>query len=413
MKPSRCIAAGRKVFFSVAGSVPVIATLALPPAAYSADYYAKRSNWDTRTGGMLHISGFVFRDLNRNGVYDLGDRPMAAVAVLCTGHGRIVTTRTNSGGFANFNMSALNTDADIVKPGDYSFKTIVPDGWLLTTGNAEQQSTFQAVPGTPADMVSSTPQKPVGLAQKLVIRGRIAKRYAPPDAPETTSAANSAIRVRAISANGGEQDALVEPTGSFSFGVTPGRWKIVASESNGAASEREVDVSTAPVQLAALVPGGRMRNDAHADRKQTVTVTFDDMVSTGVVEIPDGYDGLNWHNFVAAHDKFYGGAGYVNTTMSGEFVAYNGSGHPVEIDRKRPFDFVGGYFGVAWPHAEGETLQIRAWRNDALAYKEQITLSALGPVYFSADFEDITRLQFRTSHYWQFVTDNLSFRMTH
>ena len=98
--------------------------------------------------------------------------------------------------------------------------------------------------------------------------------------------------------------------------------------------------------------------------------------------------------------------------MSGEFVAYNSSGHPVSITHDRPFDFIGGFFGAAWLEAEGETLQVRGWRGAELVYDERIELSALGPVYFAAGFNGVTRLEFSTERYWQFVCDDLEFRFS-
>jgi hypothetical protein len=160
--------------------------------------------------------------------------------------------------------------------------------------------------------------------------------------------------------------------------------------------------------LATLVP-----KEAQPDVTRRTLIGFDDLVTVGIKEIPFGYHDLNWHNWVATHHKFYDGEGYVNTTMSGEFVAYNSSGHPVKISRQRPFDFVGGYFGSAWlRQAEGETLRVKGWRDDALAYDETIKLSALGPVYFSANFRNVTRLEFATQHYWQFVCDDLEFDLS-
>jgi hypothetical protein len=115
---------------------------------------------------------------------------------------------------------------------------------------------------------------------------------------------------------------------------------------------------------------------------------------------------------VVTHQKFYDGEGYVNTTVSGEFVAYNSSGHPVSISGKRPFDFIGGFFGSAWLRAEGQTLRIKGWRGAELVHDETIELSALGPVYFAADFNNITRLDFSTDRYWQFVCDDLELVVT-
>ncbi|TIU88373.1 MAG: hypothetical protein E5W03_06245, partial [Mesorhizobium sp.] len=48
-------------------------------AGDASDYYPRRT-WDAFAGGHMNTSLLVFRDLNRNGVYDLGDRPMSRVA---------------------------------------------------------------------------------------------------------------------------------------------------------------------------------------------------------------------------------------------------------------------------------------------------------------------------------------------
>ena len=62
----------------------------------------------------LHFSRFVFRDVNRNGIYDMGDRPFAGLSVrLVRPDGSEVVMQSNLGGFANFNMSAGNADEPI------------------------------------------------------------------------------------------------------------------------------------------------------------------------------------------------------------------------------------------------------------------------------------------------------------
>jgi hypothetical protein len=97
--------------------------------------------------------------------------------------------------------------------------------------------------------------------------------------------------------------------------------------------------------------------------------------------------------------------------MSGKYVAYNTSGYPVTIEREDGFDFHGGYFAVAWRFAEGETMQVKAWRGEELLGSESLTLSSMGPFWFDADYRDITRLEIATDHYWQFVADDLTFRL--
>jgi hypothetical protein len=380
--------------------------LTTPSQGFSDEYYPARTVWDTFIGGQLNISTFAFRDINRNGVYDMADHPMAGVLFEVAGGGRTITRRTNNSGFGNFPMSVLDREKDIVNRGEYTFLAMIPSGWLLTTDNASQSSIFDIMPGAPADMVSSIPPQPVGLAQELTITGRVSKSTEAALARPPVLEGSDRIRVRAISAEGMQQEVTVDQTGSFSFAVTPGDWTVVAKNSaEHVLGNREVEISIAPVLLATLVP-----NEAQPEVTRRTLIGFDDLVTVGIKEIPFGYHGLNWHNWVATHHKFYDGEGYVNITMSGEFVAYNSSGHPVKITRERPFDFVGGYFGSAWlREAEGETLRVKGWRNDALAYDESIKLSALGPVYFSANFRNVTRLEFATHHYWQFVCDDLEF----
>jgi hypothetical protein len=337
----------------------------------------------------------------------MADHPMAGVLFEVAGGGRTITRRTNKSGFGNFPMSVQDREKDIVNRGEYTFLAMIPSGWLLTTDNASQRSIFDIMPGAPADMVSSIPPQPVGLAQELTITGRVSKS---PEAalarPPALGDDSDRIRVRAISAEGKQQEVAVDQTGSFSFAVTPGDWTVVAENSVGdVLGNRQVEISVAPVLLATLLP-----NEAQREVKPRTLIGFDDLVTMGIKEIPIGYHDLNWHNWVATHHKFYNGEGYVNTTMSGEFVAYNSSGHPVKISRERPFHFVGGYFGSAWlRQAEGETLRVKGWRDDVLAYDESIKLSALGPIYFSANFRNVTRLEFATRHYWQFVCDDLEF----
>ncbi|RUU49890.1 hypothetical protein EOD04_37945, partial [Mesorhizobium sp. M2C.T.Ca.TU.009.01.2.1] len=84
------------------------------------DYYPKRA-WGSLEGGQMNTSLLVFRDLNRNGVYDLVDRPMSRVAVeLDKPNGSTIMRLTNVDGFANFRMSVSQRDFEVVDPGHYA-----------------------------------------------------------------------------------------------------------------------------------------------------------------------------------------------------------------------------------------------------------------------------------------------------
>lgn len=143
---------------------------------------------------------------------------------------------------------------------------------------------------------------------------------------------------------------------------------------------------------------------------QVTHIGFDDVIqSIAVKKLHNGYHGLQWDNWVVAHQRFYKGEGYINGTADGEFVAYNGSGHPMTVSRDKPFDFIGGQFTAAWQDAEGETALVTAWRGDQVVYKDEIKLSRFGPVNFQANYDRVTKVEFRTKHYWQVVADDLRF----
>lgn len=381
---------------SFSGAV-VVATAGLVVVCGSAragsaeDYYPRRA-WDSFEGGQMNTSLLVFRDLNRNGVYDLGDRPMSRVAVeLDKPNGTTIMRLTNVSGFANFRMSVMHRDFEVVDAGHYAFRVVPPPGYSVTTGNASQESDYVVSPGSPGDMIAKTTTHPVGLAADLTISGAVA----------------AGSRVSLTGPDGVGAAARVGPDGRFSAPVTPGEW-LVDFASGGATERRHVVVGAAPVVLSAF--SGKSE-PAEAPLPQEHVVGFDDlMTSPGVFELPSGYGGLNWYNLVAMHQRFTDGPGYTNTTMSGEFIAYNSSGHPAQVFSDKPFDFTGAYFGAGWDDAEGETLVLKAWRGDEPVYEDQLVLSANGLVYFAADYRRITRLEIRTLHYWQAAIDDFAYR---
>jgi hypothetical protein len=338
--------------------------------------------------GSLNISVFTFRDLNRNGRYDLGDLPMAGLLVDATSEGLPeVTRRSNGSGFANFEMSATDLRSDIPLAGPYTFSVAVPDGWSVTTGNAVQDTRFVLLPGAPADMFADPPPLPVGLAPDLTISGRVEK---------------GTRSLQATSPDGVTKHIAISD-GQFLLEAAKGTWTLAFDGPSGA-SARLVNVTSEPVVLAETGRAGSPAGPNH-------TVDFEGLVPAEITKVPSGYHGLDWQNFVAAYWKFYNTEGYRNALMSGTFVAYNGSGQPAIVSSEAPFDFVGGFIGLGSLTAEGETLNIRAWRGDELVHQEQLILSALGPVYYQADFNGITRLQFQTAHYWQTIFDDLEFRV--
>lgn len=392
--------------------------------------YATRV-WEGPNGGSMNLSSFVFRDLDRSGRYDLGDRPHINIAVELTepdGTTRIV--RTNNGGFANFPASLMRDDGLISGPGLHMVRVIPPPGWTVTTDNAVQSLDVSVLEGAPGDLVADGLPDPVGLAPDPAIIG-------------TVSPADDGPLVTATGADGSVVTAEPDVDGAYRLAVSPGRWTVddgiaartvdvgpvavvlpgpdllVAADEHGSetgaeavagsAVAAEADGPAVTVVIPTLPAADGVDATAGGVAGEHVTIGFDDLLaSDSLTKIPLDYHGLGWHNVVAIHNRF-SGQGYINNTMSGEFVAYTSSGHPSTVDSDVPFDFVGTYVGLAWARAEGETLRVRAWRGDQLVHDDALTLSSYGPVYFAADYRAITRLEFSTDHYWQAVLDDLHF----
>lgn len=205
----------------------------------------------------------------------------------------------------------------------------------------------------------------------------------------------------------GESVALVaDDMGRFTIEAATGTWTLRAGLPGTTLEiERRVDVAHTPVRLATLVLGDESLPQA-AHRQ---AVDFDAVTDALITKMPVGPGGLEWTNLVIAENRLYHGAGYINNTVSGNYIGYNSSGYPVTIEHDIAFDFVGAWFGVAWPQAEGEVLEVRAWRGTQRVGEEAFELSALGPVWFDADYRGITRLELATRHYWQFVMDGPRF----
>lgn len=356
------------------------------PAGATDPLYPAR-DWSAFSGGEMNTSLLVFRDINRNGVYDLGDRPMPNIAVeLGKPDGRTSLERTNVSGFANFRMSVLRRDREVVDPGRYSFRVMKPPGWSITTANDMQESDYVVRPGAPGDMIALRTTHPVGLAADLTISGMAA----------------AGTSISAIGPEGAKRSLRAGADGRFSIEASPGDWQIEA-----ASERRKVTVDQAPVVLSAFAGATETEEPP---LPETRVIGFDDLATSGVFEVPSGYGGLDWYNIVAMHQRFTGGPGYINAAVSGEFIAYNSSGHPATIARDKPFDFAGAYMGAGWDSAEGETLHIRAWRGEDVVHEDQVVLSSAGPVYFAADYRRITKIEIKTEHYWQAVIDDFAFR---
>jgi len=99
----------------------------------------------------LNISWFVFRDINRDGIYNANDRPYAGLKVNLLKNGdQIASSRSNVNGFANFRMSRSGDHGSIVEEGLYELIAASPPGWAITSGSESTSLSFRFLDLAPA-----------------------------------------------------------------------------------------------------------------------------------------------------------------------------------------------------------------------------------------------------------------------
>ncbi|WP_051945489.1 hypothetical protein [Verrucomicrobium sp. BvORR106] len=374
-----------------------------PPAAPADNYYRKRTDWSGSTG-KLNISVFVFRDTNRSGHYDVGDRPMASVAVEMRAEEEPpLVKHSNIAGFTNFEMSTTEEISPITRPGWRTFEVIPPHGWVVTTGNAVQEVEFVPLAGSVSGLIAPHPPKLVGLAPDLEVRTTL-------DPADSEWSAKGELNLRRIGQSEHEprEGAPLswrrhDSISDFSIPSDAGTFELVRGR-----LARPVTVGSFPTHVGTLTPG---RDYASDDGSEWRTINFESAVQAGIGKIPTGYAGMGWDNFVAVDNAFYQGEGYVNGTVSGRMVTYNGSGHPAEVSHEKGFDLLGCHLTLGWIRAEGEVVIIEAYQGDVLVAVDRVELSALGPVWYEPRFRNVTRVRFGTEHFWQFIMDELVVRV--
>ncbi len=331
----------------------------------------------------MNISQFVFRDLNRNGVFDLGESPFSGAPIRLEQEGREpIVRKSNLSGFANFPMSDDEEDADITAEGPVSFAIELPDGYELTTGNTAQTARVRAMPDAPGGFLMEPPNPFMGLAPALTIES----------AARGVAAMVCGGDGRLEEADARGQD-LVCP-------VEPGNWRVIWTMEDGSTLERMVTVWDWPVRVPVAAVAGA--------RSAAIVEDFDGIVGSENIQEMPASNGFVWHNMIAAHRKFYGGWGYVNGTASGEFAGYNSSGHPATLTSDQPFAFLGALISVAWPKARQHPVRIAAMRDGEVVAEDAFLASNLRPVWFDAGWTDIDTLMISHDAYWQVVVDDVT-----
>ncbi|MDX1736375.1 MAG: hypothetical protein R3228_18500, partial [Halioglobus sp.] len=278
--------------------------------AAAAPLYAA-AEWDALESTALNISVYIFRDSNRNGDYDVGDLPMAGVAVEMEPLDRpgspIVRTTSNINGYANFKMARNDSSQPVPEPGAYRFTVKPPPGWRISSAEPVQEITFVERIGSVAGLVAEQAPHWVGLVPELRVEGQLVIPDGAPPAPRW--------QVYLGPAGGSPENVVLDEAGRFSHPVGPGRWVVTAQGQSGWGVRREFDVSVAPVQM-------RLAAVRTAPLPHMVVEDFDWLRRSVIEKIPNRHLGLNWDYLLAVDNQEYGGPGYVNGLVSGHAVAY-------------------------------------------------------------------------------------------
>jgi len=352
-----------------------------PAADPVAELYPQRT--EDLPPRINNISTFVYRDRNRNGIYDLGDYPMTSVltAMAKDGEGQHIVP-ANLNGYANFPTSSNPEEEPLIgEPGTYEFTILPPPDWEVTSGNQTQTIDFVDAPGWMLGLRPATSLVPVGLAPRPLILG--------------INGAGNAARVELL------QDGVVlggrdvDPGSAFGFQVSPGDYVLRSGD-----IERPVTFRVDPVVV------GTLTDTDQPTRPETV-LTFDDLYDHMLLKVPNGYGGLNWTDLNAIHRDMVVGQGYANGVTSGEHTAYSTNLRPGQFWSDTPFDFYSMEISIAWQNAEGEYATIDIYRGEEIVQSDRLSLSIFGPVTYAPHIGNVTRVSITTERGWQAVIDDV------
>lgn len=369
--------------FRTAFALAMLATAAAaePASDPVAELYPQRT--EDLPASVNNISTFVYRDRNRNGIYDLGDYPMTKVitAMAQDGQGRELV-EANLNGYANFPTSSDPEKEPLIgEPGTYEFTVLPPPDWDITSGNQTQTIEFIDAPGWMLGLRPATSLVPVGLAQRPLILG--------------INGTGDVARVDLLQDGAVLGGRDVEAGAAFGFQVAPGSYVLRAG-----AIEQAVTLRSDPVVI------GTLTDTRRPTRPETV-ITFDDIQDHWLLKVPNGYGGLNWTDLNAIHRDMVIGQGYANGVTSGEHTAYSTNLRPGQFWSQQPFDLYGFDISIAWQNAEGEYATIDIYRGDEIVRSDRLSLSIFGPVTYQPNIGGVTRVSITTERGWQAVIDDV------
>ena len=88
-------------------------------------------------------------------IFDVDDRPYAALLVQGDGPNGTTAAVSNTAGFTNFEMLLDGESAFVDRAGTYGFEAVAPAGWVVTSGPPAQSVDFVELEGSPVGIVAS------------------------------------------------------------------------------------------------------------------------------------------------------------------------------------------------------------------------------------------------------------------
>ncbi|MFZ1680032.1 MAG: hypothetical protein WAT70_03340, partial [Rhizobiaceae bacterium] len=168
----------------------------------------------------INISRFAFRDSNRNGRFDLGERPYAGLVVELAQSGRDPIRRTsNIAGFANFRLALGNAEREISAAGELAFTAIAPDGFRITTPEPTATTVAFAQPESPGGLFIDPLLPLVGVAPVLTLSGN----------------AGPGATVAFVAPDGSAHETQAGEDGRFAMPAAGGTWLIDWTPGDGMA----------------------------------------------------------------------------------------------------------------------------------------------------------------------------------
>jgi hypothetical protein len=121
-------------------------------------------------------------------------------------------------------------------------------------------------------------------------------------------------------------------------------------------------------------------------------LTFEGVASR--TEIADGYGGLNWSNMYALNATTYTyESGYTHGLVSGNMVAFNGSGSTLQASvDSGTFDFGGVFLTAAWNN--GLNIKVTGFKDGIQLYDTIVTVNTYAPTYFDFNYRGVDSLDF-------------------